>query len=206
MNYYKITVFSGVFLLLSFYIEAYTPEAQIGLYAATNPSLSAGSVVYVHDHHEQKPDPFTLQWLYGVAAKNPHFMHYKEVRENRQYFIKLLRSHIHDLENKLADKQCRISFNKLLRGMFGTTMGGAFVYTGGSLFLETVVGLRDKGALGTLFTGSIASLSSAFGVVAGLIGCKMIVRAFQYKRCVQERLNRDRNILQKLENIGESVA
>ena len=205
MNYYKITVFSGVFLLLSFYIEAHMPGAQIGLYAATNPSLSAGSVVYVHDHHEQKPDPFTLQWLYGVAAKNPHFMHYKEVRENRKYFIKLLRSHIQDLENKLADKQWRISFNKFLRGMFGTTIGGVFIYHGGySLFLDAVGDCRDGIASGVSFIGSI--VLGAAGAVAGFIGCKTIVRAFQYKRCVQERLNRDRNILQKLENIGESVA
>ena len=192
MNKYAITLF----FLCSFL-------SMTGSYAISPMDSNLDTFVYVHDHCEQRPDPFSRQWLYEVAAQNPHFVHYKKVRENREYFVKLLRSHIQKLEMKLSDGKYRMSFNKLATGVLANVVGGMFVYIGGyEMLCEAIEGMYSPNK-DYFEVGMMSIMAAIFGGVGGYVclrGCNNMYRAFQYKQGIMERIARDKNILSKLES------
>lgn len=163
---------------------------------------SSGTVVYVHDHHEPKPEPYSREWLYHVARDNPNFMLFKEVRENRDYFIQLIRDHIQKLEYKLIDQRSRVSFNKLFHGIMSGVMGGVFIGKASyGLMTKMLKKWYKKDFGGALFNGAGAGIFCCTGALLCFIGCKHIMRAMQYKQEVQKRLERDQGILQQLERM-----
>ena len=174
-----------------------------GSCAISHMDSNTNTFVYVHDHCEQRPDPFSRQWLYEVAAQNPHFVHYKKVRENREYFVKLLRAHIQKLEMKLSDGRYRMSFNKLATGVLANIVGGMFVYVGGYEVLCEAIESMCSPDKDYFEVGMMSMMSAIFGGVGGYVcfrGCNSIYRAFQYRQGVMERIARDKNILSKLES------
>lgn len=192
MSKYAITLF----YLCSFL-------SMTGSYAISHMDSNSDTFVYVHDHCEHRPDPFSRQWLYEVAAQNPHFVHYKKVRENREYFVKLLRSHIQKLEMKLSDGKYRMSFNKLATGVLANVVGGMFMYIGGYEVFREAIGSMYSPDKNYFEVGMMSMMSAIFGGVGGYVclrGCNNMYRAFQYKQGVMERIARDKNILSKLES------
>jgi len=178
--------------------------SMTGSYAISHMDSNSDAFVYEHDHCEHRPDPFSRQWLYGIAENNPHFMHYKKVRENSEYFIKLLRSHIQKLEIKLSDGKCRISSNKLVTGVLANVVGGMFVYIGGYTLLQEVIINACSPDTNYFEVGMMSMMSAVCSVIGGYVclrGCNNMYRAFQYKQGVMERIARDKNILSKLESV-----
>jgi len=177
--------------------------SMTGSYSISHMDSNSDTFVYVHDHCEHRPDPFSRQWLYEIAEHNPHFMHYKKVRENSEYFIKLLRSHIQKLEMKLSDGKYRMSFNKLVTGILANVVGGMFVYIGGYTLLKEAIMEVYSPDINYFEVGMMSMMTAVCSGIGGYVclrGCNNMYRAFQYKQCVMERIARDKNILLQLES------
>ncbi len=143
---------------------------------------------------ENKPQPFSRQWLYQVA-KNEGFELYDEVAKNKEFYVKMMRGHIKKLEQKLMDKKYRVSWKKLIFGLLTGVIGvmpfGVLCKELPSFYssfdIVDVLPLIVFGATGAIFTG---------------LSVKLISRALQYKKYAAERLERDKRILRALEQVG----
>ncbi len=173
--------------------------------SCATPLMNMGSTdfVFVYSHGKKKPDIFSRKWLYDVARNNSDFIHYKKVRKNHEYFVKLLCTHIQKLETKLSDEKYRISLKKFALGLLIGTFG--VLHVSGDCY-NTYYALskstEDLNSFGYGIVGLRLAFSCGIGGCLCIFGYNFIRRAFQYKQGVMKRIARDKNILSKLKNVS----
>lgn len=158
---------------------------------------------------KEEIDVNSRKYLYEILKHSPNFILTKEVKENREYYIKLIEQHI----KVLQEKKNKFNFGQFKKFTIATLWTAAALSTLRSFInkKDEIKNLKDQNSSISSFISKTVSADDLaekrgelFGITIYLVpfcyfATTRLYKAILYKAEVQQRLERDLHILNLLQ-------